>query len=234
MNIAVLLAGGTGARLGAEIPKQFLKVHGKTIIEHTLNVFEFHAQIDEIAIVIHPQYVEDMSQIVQMGGYQKVKKILLGGAERHHSSWVAINACKEHPEANLIIHDAVRPLIDAETISKVIGALAHYNAVTVAIPATDTMYQVENNLIQHIPKRDHLMRAQTPQAFKQHILQTAYQKFFENENFRATDDCGIVAKYMPKEPVFVVLGSENNLKITHIQDIVIFENLFQNETNIKM
>ena len=228
MNVAVILAGGAGIRLGAETPKQFLKISGKTIIEHTLDVFEQHPFIDEIAIVVNTLYRTEMGTAVQNGGFKKIKKILEGGTERYDSSWAAIKAYQEYPQANLLIHDAVRPMIDVKTISEVICVLEKYNAVTVAIPVTDTLYQVEDNLIQQVPDRKKMMRAQTPQAFKQHILQEAYQYAFQDKEFMATDDCGVVAKYAPHEPIFVVAGSESNLKITHKEDVLLLEKIFGN------
>ena len=221
MNFALLLAGGSGVRLEAEVPKQFLHIAGKTIMEHTLDVFEQHPYIDEIVVVIQAQYKAKMEKILLNGNYQKVKKIAEGGAERLHSSWAAIEACKDYPNANLIIHDAVRPMIDAETITKVIMALERYNAATVAIPATDTIYEVEANHIHQILDRKKLMRAQTPQAFKQHIISKAYQIAFQQNDFSATDDCGVVVKFLPQEPIFVVTGSERNLKITHKEDLAV-------------
>jgi len=225
MNIAVILAGGIGARLGAEMPKQFLKVLGKTIIEYTLDIFEQHPYIDEIAIVSNAFYTTEMEVIVRTGNYKKVKKILEGGTERHNSSQVAIEAYQNYPEANLLIHDAVRPMIDSKTIDELIYALEKYNAVTVAVPVTDTIYQVEHNLIQQIPNRKYLMRAQTPQGFKQYILQEAYLQAFQSKGFIATDDCSVVAKYMPNDPIFVVTGIERNLKITHKEDLYLLEKL---------
>jgi 2-C-methyl-D-erythritol 4-phosphate cytidylyltransferase len=227
MNIAIILAGGSGVRLETETPKQFVKICNKTIMEHTLDVFEQHPQIDEIAVVMNAQFIGETEKIVQIGDYKKVKKILQGGAERQNSAWAAIHACNEHPSANLLIHDAVRPLIDAEIISEVICKLETYNAVTVAIPTTDTIYQVENSHIQQISNRKNLMRAQTPQAFKQHVIQKAYQLAFAHKDFTATDDCGIVAKFLPNEPIFVVKGNERNLKVTHREDLYVLEQLLQ-------
>jgi len=229
MNISIILAGGTGARLASDSPKQFIKVCGKTIIEHTVDIFEQHPQIDEIAIVINVQYMAELETLVQKAGYKKVKKILQGGAERHDSAWAAINACKEYPNANLIIHDAVRPMVDTEIITEVIRKLEQYNAVTVAIPTTDTIYQVEENLIQKIPARKKMMRAQTPQAFKQHVIQKAYQVAFNQNDLTATDDCGVVAKYLPTEPICVISGNEHNIKITHREDLYLLEKMLQSK-----
>jgi len=230
MNIALILAGGTGTRVNTETPKQFIKIYEKTIIEYTLDVFERHPKIDEIFIVINAQYVAEAEILLKKANYKKVKRVLLGGAERQDSTWAAINACKEHPDANLIIHDAVRPMVDAEIITEVICKLETYNTVTVAIPTIDTIYEVKENYIKHIPNRKKLMRAQTPQAFKQHIIQTAYQAAFNQNDYTATDDCGVVAKYLPDEPIFVVSGNERNVKITHQKDLYLLEKILKSQT----
>ncbi|MCL2246211.1 MAG: 2-C-methyl-D-erythritol 4-phosphate cytidylyltransferase [Lentimicrobiaceae bacterium] len=227
MNIALILAGGSGARIATEIPKQFIEICGKTILEHTLDVFERHSLIDEIAIVINAQHSTEIEKILQNDNFKKVKKIASGGAERYDSSWAAIKAYQTYPDANLIIHDAVRPMIDAEIITKVITALEKYNAVSVAIPTTDTIYYVEDNHIQQIPDRKKMMQAQTPQAFKQHLIFKAYQAAFCQKDFSATDDCGIVAKFLPNEPIFVVTGSTRNLKITHREDLCVLSELLK-------
>ncbi|MBO4599928.1 MAG: 2-C-methyl-D-erythritol 4-phosphate cytidylyltransferase, partial [Bacteroidales bacterium] len=102
-NIAVILAGGAGSRMGGGIPKQFLKVAGKKIIEHTIDVFEKNVHIDEVAIVCKSDYISDMEQIVVGNEYRKVKKILQGGNERYQSSLSAI-AAYDNDEDNLIFH----------------------------------------------------------------------------------------------------------------------------------
>jgi 2-C-methyl-D-erythritol 4-phosphate cytidylyltransferase len=230
-NIGVLLAGGSGNRFGADKPKQLIKVAGKTIIEHTIEVFQKALDISEIAIVINPAYVSEIENIVNKNAYNKVKKILQGGKERSDSSIAAIRAYELEPDAdqiNLIFHDAVRPFIDLPTISNVVKALNKYNAVDVAIPATDTIIEVnEDNTISNIPRRDKLRRGQTPQGFKLKTVRDAYQLALNDPNFQATDDCGVVLKYLPEEPIFVVSGSETNIKVTYELDMFIADKLFQ-------
>jgi len=230
-NIGVLLAGGSGNRFGADKPKQLIKVAGKTIIEHTIEVFQKTLDISEIAIVINPAYVSEIENIVNKNAYNKVKKILQGGKERSDSSIAAIRAYELEPDAdqiNLIFHDAVRPFIDLPTISNVVKALNKYNAVDVAIPATDTIIEVnEDNTISNIPRRDKLRRGQTPQGFKLKTVRDAYQLALNDPNFQATDDCGVVLKYLPEEPIFVVSGSETNIKVTYELDMFIADKLFQ-------
>jgi len=229
MNIAIILAGGIGARIDTNIPKQFIKICGKTIMEHTLDIFEQHPLIDEIAVVVNALYREEMEAIVEKACYKKVKKVLQGGAQRINSCWAAIDDYNEYPNANLIIHDAVRPMVDPEIITEVITVLDSYYAVTVAIPTTDTIYHVERNRVRQIPDRKCFMRAQTPQGFKQHIIQHAYQEALKHNDLTATDDCGVVAKYLPTEPIVVLAGNERNLKITHIEDLFVLEKIYLNK-----
>lgn len=226
-HIVVILAGGSGSRFGLEIPKQFSKLAGKTIIEHTLDVFEKHKKIDEICIVIKPEWKNKIEEIVILNKYSKVKKILNGGKERKDSSLSAIMAYESSSNVNLIFHDAVRPFIDAFIIDKVVEALTHYNAVDVAINATDTIIETQNNIITNIPPRVNMMQGQTPQAFRIKTIRQAYSLAQEDPDFAPTDDCGIVKRYMPSEKIFVVQGSLENIKITHTQDLAIADKIFQ-------
>ena len=225
-NIAVILAGGIGLRLGETLPKQFLKIAGKKVIEHTIDVFQRHRQIDEIAVVVHADYVRDMEEIVLKNRFSKLKKVLIGGSERYQSSLAAINAYDE--DVNLIFHDSVRPLVNERIISDCIEALSHHHAVDVAVPTTDTIIQVnERNEIVHIPPRALLRNGQTPQAFKRSIIKAAYEKALTDPHFQTTDDCGVVLKYLPEEPVYVVQGEMFNMKLTYKEDIFLLDKLFQ-------
>jgi ribitol-5-phosphate 2-dehydrogenase (NADP+) / D-ribitol-5-phosphate cytidylyltransferase len=230
-NIAVILAGGSGVRFNADRPKQFLKLAGKSILEHTLDVFQAHRLIDEIAIVCHGSYIGDVEDIVNKSRYDKVKKVLAGGETRYHSSLSAIRAYQlEHPDAttaNLIFHDAVRPFIRATTIDHVVGALAHYRAVDVAIPASDTVIRVDGTTIDDIPDRSRLMMGQTPQAFRLDVIGRAYQLALSDPEFKATDDCGVVLRYLPEEPITVVRGASDNIKITYEVDLSLADKLIQ-------
>lgn len=107
-NIGVILAGGSGRRLGSELPKQFIVIAGKTVLAHTLHTFEKHERIDEIIIVVHKDYIKETEEIVRLEGFQKVKHIVPGGKERYASTLAALNVYKEE-KCNLIIHDARPP-----------------------------------------------------------------------------------------------------------------------------
>lgn len=227
-NIAIILAGGTGQRLGDAVPKQFLKVAGKKVIEHTLDVFQNHPQIDEIAVVSNPNFVNEIENIAIKNNYTKLKKILQGGKERYHSSLSAINAYDGDKEINLIFHDAVRPLVNDRIISDCIAALDKYKAVDVAIKTTDTIIKVnEDEYITGIPARDYLRNGQTPQAFKLSTIKQAYKLALCDPGFKTTDDCGVVYKYMPNELVYVVKGEQFNMKLTYKEDLFLLDKLFQ-------
>lgn len=227
-NVAVILAGGTGRRLGDPVPKQFLKVAGKKVIEHTLDVFQNHSLIDEIAVVSHPHHVSDVEALQIKNHYTKLKKILQGGKERYHSSLAAINAYDMGEEINLIFHDAVRPLVNDRIISDCISALETYNAVDVAIKTTDTIIQTDDtNCISGIPAREQLRNGQTPQAFKLSVIKQAYELALQDPKFKTTDDCGVVYKYLLEEPVYIIEGEQFNMKLTYKEDLFLLDKLFQ-------
>ena len=228
-NIAVILAGGTGSRLGYATPKQFFKVAGKTVIEHTIDIFENNKNIDEIAIVSHEAYISAMEDIVLKNEWTKTRKILAGGKERYESSLAAINAYRHLPGSNLIFHDAVRPLLNQRILDDVVTALEHHSAIDVAVAATDTIIEVdaEGYFIENIPNRNLLRRGQTPQAFKTEVIAKAYDIALQDPAFVSTDDCGIVVKYLPEVKVYVVRGEESNMKLTYKEDSYLLDNLFQ-------
>jgi len=228
-NVAVVLAGGSGTRVGTDIPKQFLKVAGKTIIEHTVDAFQKNRNIDEIAIVIHPAYVYTIEDMVLANNWNKVRKILIGGAQRYESSLVAIKAYGDDSMVNLIFHDAVRPLVSQRIIDDVVKALEQYDAVDTAISAVDTIIRTKDDgrFIDDIPGRSYLRRGQTPQGFKINIIKRAYEIALRDDEFSATDDCSIVLKYLPGVPIYIVAGEESNMKLTYMEDIFLIDKLFQ-------
>lgn len=225
-NIAVILAGGVGERLGMSTPKQFFKVAGKMVVEHTVDVFERNPRIDEIAIVSNPMLISDFENIVLRNKWRKVKKILKGGKERYDSSLSAIRAYQDE-DVNLVFHDAVRPLVSQRILNDVIDALEDHRAIDVAIPSADTIIEVDDKgYISSIPDRSKLRRGQTPQAFDRQLIADAYERALKDPQFKTTDDCGVVRKYSD-EPVFVVRGEESNMKLTYREDTYMLDKLFQ-------
>ena len=171
-----------------------------------------------------------MEDIVLQNQWIKVKKILAGGKERYHSSLAAINAY-ENDNDNLIFHDAVRPLVSNKIIENCIKALNTYDAVDVAIKATDTIIESStNNFITSIPNRHNLRNGQTPQCFKRGIIKKAYSYALNDPNFITTDDCGVVLKYLPETPIYIVEGESSNMKVTYPEDLFLIDKYFQLKT----
>lgn len=223
MNIAVILAGGSGNRFGSDTPKQFLCVAGKQVIEHSIDAFERNALIDEICIVTRADFLDEVKALVARNAYRKVSKVIHGGSERYTSSLAAIDAYPDD-NVNLLFHDAVRPMVSDRAITRCVEALEHYNAVTVAAPTTDTIVVVdEQGCISRIPPRANLRNVQTPQGFKARVIRQAYHKALADPNFVTTDDCGTVRKYMPDEPVYIVEGESTNIKLTYPHDLQLME-----------
>ena len=221
MNIAVVLAGGSGTRLGGALPKQFLEVEGKPIIAYTIEAFQKNPRIDEIVVVSRAENVDLMWGIVHRFHYEKVSKVLLGGKERYDSSLAAI-AAYDHPDDVLLLHDGVRPLVSQQIIDRCLDAMARYNAVGVAVKTTDTIVEVDHlGCIVATPPRSSLRNMQTPQCFRLSVIRKAYEVALRDRAFVTTDDCGVVAKYLPEEPVFIVEGEPTNIKVTYKEDLAL-------------
>ncbi|NII53150.1 2-C-methyl-D-erythritol 4-phosphate cytidylyltransferase [Luteibacter sp. SG786] len=225
-RIAILLASGTGERARLDIPKQFLKVAGKTVFEHTLDVFEAHEQIDDIILVVNTDSRLVAEELVVRGRYAKVREIVLGGATRRESSAAGIAAVRDD-DAKVLVHDIVRPLLDSATIQRCLDALDTYDAVDTAIPSADTIIErTPEGTIAHIPDRSTLRLGQTPQAFRAGLLREAHRRAAGDASVKVTDDCGLVVNY-GLASVAIVDGDVNNIKITYPSDIYLADRLFQ-------
>lgn len=219
-NIAIILAGGTGSRVGGNKPKQLLPLQdGRTILEHSVDAFEQAPDIDEVAIVMHPDWLSEAEQLHSRNSWEKVTRVIPGGKERWESSVHAIEAYKEEQDGALLLHDAARPFVSQQIIADVCRALRTHAAVTVAVPVTDTLYQVNEDTVKQIPNRADFMRAQTPQAFHLNILREAFHRALSEGQMIVTDDAGVVHRYMPEQPIYIVPGDEDNKKITYERDL---------------
>lgn len=229
-NVAVVLAGGTGTRVGLSIPKQLIKIAGKTIIEHTIAAFQAAEDIDEIIVLMAQGHLDPIREIVRAGEYTKVGKIVEGGQTRNESTSIALEALGED-ECNVLFHDAVRPLVSQTIISDVVRALGDHEAVDTAIPSADTVIAVgddsDTDTIADVLPRHLLRRGQTPQAFRLSVIRRAYEKAWQDPDFTATDDCTVVLRYAPDVPIAVVPGHERNMKVTEPIDVYIADKLFQ-------
>lgn len=222
----ILLAGGKGERFGGELPKQFVKIAGRTVIEHTIEQIEKAKVIDSIVIVINGEFYDYMNNLLLKNHFLKVKKVVRGGETRQESSYAGICACDEDTE-KILLHDAIRPFVSAEILEDTVNALDLYEAVDVAIECADTIIQTNGRgIITDIPKRKYLRRGQTPQGFRKDVIEEAYRRYFTDGSLEVTDDCGIVREYGLAD-IYVVDGSEQNIKLTYREDIYLADKLFQ-------
>lgn len=214
-NYAIILASGKGTRFGNSIPKQFIKISDKTILEYTIDIFEKNPNIDKIILVITEEYIQKAKEITSY--YKKIDKIISGGETRKQSSYIGVNSIDEL-EANVIIHDCARPFLSDEILNNCIASLKTYDAIVTAIPTTDTIIKFNNNIVEKIPDRQNLMRVQTPQCFKLSLIKKAHQISKNDNHF--TDDCGLIVENRLAQ-VHIVNGDEKNIKITYPIDIKI-------------
>lgn len=226
-NVAVILAGGMGTRVGGNIPKQLIPLSdGRSVLEHSVDAFEAASCIDEIVIVMHPEWLKEAEKLSRRNAWQKVRQIISGGSERWESSWHAIQAFSgQLSDISLWLHDAARPFVSQRILADVAEALKTHAAVTVAVPVTDTLYKVRRDdvrgtkEVEAIPSRTDFMRAQTPQAFHLDVLKEAFERALAQGQVAVTDDVGIVQAYMPEQSIFIVSGEEANRKITYAEDL---------------
>ena len=227
-NVAVVLAGGTGTRVGLSIPKQLIKIAGKPIIEHTIAALQQSPLIDEILVLMAPGYLDEIRAIVRKGGYTKVTQILEGAGTRNDTTATALAALGEE-DCNVLLHDAVRPLVSQTIIAANVEALRTHLAVNTAIPSADTVIQVadRSETMADVLPRHLLRRGQTPQSFRLSTIRAAYEKAAHDADFTATDDCTVVLRYLPEVEIAVVAGHERNMKVTEPIDVYIADKLFQ-------
>jgi ribitol-5-phosphate 2-dehydrogenase (NADP+) / D-ribitol-5-phosphate cytidylyltransferase len=229
-TVAVVLAGGTGQRFGGDRPKQLRVLAGRTLLEHSVAAFEQAPDVDTIMVVMPAGLAGQAGQrFAADHGYRKVTTVIEGGATRTDSTRCAIAALGE-AECNVLFHDAARPLVDQRIIADCVSALAADQAIGVAVPSSDTIVEVSDGVVTGMPRRDALARCQTPQGFRLSVIRRAYQLADADPGFGqrpATDDCGIVHRYLPDIPVRLVPGSEHNIKITFPDDLEVAEALLR-------
>lgn len=216
-NVAILLAGGSGNRFGADKPKQFLIMNGKTILEHSIEAFHCSDLIHRIVIVVHRDYIDEVKHL--SASYPKVTDVIPGGCERYESSLHALEVCTDGDEY-LLFHDAVRPFVSQVLIARLIEAGEGVRCVAAAMPSTDTIVRATpDGKLAETLKRSELWNMQTPQCFPQTVIRKAYELGLQDPSFSTTDDCGVVMRYLPDVPIQLVPGEAGNIKITYPEDL---------------
>jgi 2-C-methyl-D-erythritol 4-phosphate cytidylyltransferase len=221
---AIIAAGGRGERIGGILPKQFVEIKKKPILSYTVEKFEKCELINEIILVVPEDYMSFCSyNIVDVGDFKKVKRILSGGKERQDSVYKGLSALSKDTDI-VLIHDGVRPFISTDKINKSIEMCKKEKAVILALPVNDTVKKVEEEYIITTLDRDKLWIAQTPQTFEYKLILEAYKKAIE-VGFTGTDDSSLVERLGFK--VRALEGESQNIKITTPEDLVLAERMIE-------
>ena len=223
MNIAIIVAAGSGTRFGAEKPKQFIEILGQPLIIYTLQKFESCPAIDEIILVLPAEEIENFGQIILKYNLTKLAQIVSGGKTRAESVWNGLNVIDEKSAEIVAVHDGARPLVLVEEITRTIEKAKETGAACLVGFVTDTIKEVSDGKIVQTIDRTKLRRALTPQCFRYEILKRA---FTENEIGEiVTDECFLVEKLGIE--VSIIEGNAQNIKITTPADFAIVENFLK-------
>ncbi len=221
---AILPAAGLGTRMAGPQPKQFLTLDGVPILIHSLRAFAAVPRVTAIYVAVRRTEMERVEAQIGEFGFAGRVHVVEGGEKRQESVANALNALPAQPDDIVLVHDAVRPLIDAATIERTIDAVAEQGAAIVGMPAVDTIKQVERTahgaLITATIPREFIVQAQTPQGFRYGLLKSAFAEAIA-DGFVGTDEASVVER--AGHSVAVVPGSQVNLKITQAGDLALAE-----------
>ena len=225
MQVFVILpAAGLGTRMAGPQPKQFLALDGLPILIHSLRAFAAVERVTAIYVAVRKPEIERVEAQVAEYGFASQVRVVEGGDHRQESVAHALTALPAQADDVVLVHDAVRPLIDAATIERTIDAVLAHGAAIVGMPAVNTIKQVERTahgaLITSTIPREFVVLAQTPQGFRFGLLQRAFAEATA-DGFVGTDEASVVER--AGIPVAVVHGSQVNLKITQPGDIELAE-----------
>ena len=227
MNIALLIAGGKGVRMNQDIPKQFLNINDQPVIIYTLQAFQKHPEIDEIAVVCLEGWQEILWAYARQFNITKLKWVVLGGACGQESIRNGVYELEKHYAAEdiIMIHDAIRPNVSQEIISGCIAQCRLKGSAITVIPCAEAMLLREEdpNCSKQIINRDSLVRTQTPQAFTLGKLGWAHREALKRGITNSVATCTLMIEL--GEEVHFCAGSEKNVKITTVEDIEIFKAL---------
>ncbi len=226
MNIAVIIAGGVGQRMGHNLPKQFIKVYDKPIIAYTLENFQHHPLIDAIEVVCIDGWQEDMLGYIEEYNITKFKWMVTGGASAQESIRNGVENLKGKcsPDDNIIIHDGIRPLVDEDVLNDVIEKCNTYGNGVTSLPYNEQIFVIDDEIStsKYIP-RETLRRVSTPQAYKLDKLLWAYEKAFREEIGIYGSSYTNTMMVELGEKLYFAKGSDKNIKLTTNDDLEIFK-----------
>ncbi len=229
-NLAIIFAGGSGARMGSGLPKQFIEVNGKPIIIHTLDIFEEHPAIDKIYIACKEDYISKLEKYTKRFFITKVAKIVPGGATGQDSIYHALSAAAEENPADsiVLIHDGVRPCITSELIDDDLACVKEKGSAVTCTALFETPVVSKDGMeVDEVPPRKELFTAQAPQCFYLGEVMEAHKKMREtNPKYEGIVDTCTLMKKSGKR-VAIVEGNRGNIKVTTPEDLYTFRAMIQ-------
>jgi 2-C-methyl-D-erythritol 4-phosphate cytidylyltransferase len=234
MNIAIIFAGGSGVRMGAGLPKQFLEINGKPIIVHTVQLFQRHDRIDKIYISVLEDYIPYMEDLVDEFRLKKVASVLPGGETAQDSIYNALKKAEsENPDDSIVLlHDGVRPFVSYDVITDNIDSVIQYgNGITCTSCFETILLSKDGDRVDTVPYRKETFAAQAPQSFylkdiiAAHDVVRARPERYEN----MVDACTILKSQ--GLDVHMVPGNRGNIKVTTPEDVYMYRALLQYKEN---
>lgn len=226
MNLALIIAGGSGHRMGQDIPKQFLTVNDKPIIIYTLENFQNNDRIDEILVVCIEGWHDVLRAYAKQFNITKLKYVIDGGATAQESIRNGVNKLYSEYKGDhcVVVHDGIRPLVDESVLNDVIDKCLTYGNGVTSLPYNEQIFikKDEKTTEKYIP-RETLMRVSTPQAYKLEKLYTSYKKAFENNIGIAGSSYVNTMMAELGETLYFAKGSDKNIKLTTKEDLYIFK-----------
>lgn len=218
---AIVLAAGIGSRMNSEVAKQYLMLGDKSILEHTLEVFQASDVIDEIILVVGEADVMNCGEMFFSDDrFTKVMQIIAGGKERYNSVQIGLQCVDEETDI-VMVHDGARPLVSEELLVRGYDSMENAGASIAVVPMKDTIKLIdEDGNVEATTDRKKTMIVQTPQVFKKTLIEEAFQKWEETDDADITDDAMMVERYTDTK-VATYLGDYKNIKITTPEDMLL-------------
>ena len=227
MNIALVLAAGSGTRMNNELPKQFLMVNEKPLFVYSVQTFQNNPKVDVIVIATNANNIELVEDYCKQFGLNKVKSVIAGGETRQASVYNGLKEIEKFIIGSkdiVLIHDSARPLVSDRIIKESVEACIEFGAVDTVIQASDTIVKSsDDQTIGEILNRQEIYQSQTPQTFEFGIIKDAHEKALKDQVPNVTDDCKLVMHY--GMDVHFVQGDKLNFKVTTPEDLEMFKAL---------
>ncbi len=225
-DVAVIFAGGSGRRMNRDgKPKQFLELKGKPIIIYTLELFENHPDIEGIVVVCLEAWIPELERLLKKYDIRKVRRIVPGGETGQDSIFNGLTAAEElyGPDATVLIHDGVRPLIKEQTITDNIEKVRQTGSCITCVPTTETFVVSREDGLFEIPERKDSLIARAPQSFRLNDIISAHRKALEEGRHDFIDSCSMMNHYGYR--LSTIIGPVENIKITTPMDYFVFRTM---------